>query len=168
MRKYANGQDIHIFNLSPPSAAYKGQWIGSALVQLMACRLFGAKPLSEPVLPYCQLGRPRGTYFSRIFFKIQKFSFTKMHLQISSAKWRPFCSGGGELTGFVYYLLLRASHKGPGCGALSVWTNSWRNNWIHSMTIGKNTRCESIGARATCKRVCIDRWRGKRKLRIVR
>ena len=42
-------------NSSPPSAAYMHQWTGSALVQVMACRLFGAKPLSEPMLPYCQL-----------------------------------------------------------------------------------------------------------------
>ena len=28
---------------------------GSALVQIMACRLFGAKPLSKPMLGYCQL-----------------------------------------------------------------------------------------------------------------
>ena len=32
-------------NSSPPSAAYMRQWMGSALVQIMACRLFGAKPL---------------------------------------------------------------------------------------------------------------------------
>ena len=30
-------------------------WMGSALVQIMACRLFGAKPLSKPMLGYCQL-----------------------------------------------------------------------------------------------------------------
>ena len=30
-------------------------WIGSALIQIMACRLFGAKPLSKPKLGYCQL-----------------------------------------------------------------------------------------------------------------
>ena len=30
-------------------------WIRSALVQTMACRLFGAKPLSEPMLGYYQL-----------------------------------------------------------------------------------------------------------------
>ena len=42
-------------NSSPPSAAYMRQWIRSTLVQIMACRLFGAKPLSEPVLGYCQL-----------------------------------------------------------------------------------------------------------------
>ena len=42
-------------NSSPPSATYMHQWIGSALVQIMACRLFSAKPLSKPVLGYCQL-----------------------------------------------------------------------------------------------------------------
>ena len=40
---------------SAPSAAYMRQWIGSALVQLMACRRLGAKPLSKPVLGYCFL-----------------------------------------------------------------------------------------------------------------
>ena len=45
----------HLFNSSPPSAAYMRQWIGSALVQMMAWRLFGAKPLSKPMLGYCQL-----------------------------------------------------------------------------------------------------------------
>ena len=42
-------------NSSLPGAAYMRQWTGSALVQIMACRLFGAKPLSEPMLKYCQL-----------------------------------------------------------------------------------------------------------------
>ena len=36
---------------------------------------------------------PLGTNFSEILIKIQTFSFTKMHLKISSAKWRPFCLG---------------------------------------------------------------------------
>ena len=42
-------------NSSPPSAAYMHRWTGSALVQIMACLLDGAKPLSEPMLIYCQL-----------------------------------------------------------------------------------------------------------------
>ena len=42
-------------NLSAASAAYMRQWMGSAVVQIMACRLFGAKPLYEPMLNYCQL-----------------------------------------------------------------------------------------------------------------
>ena len=36
-----------------PSATYMQQWIGSALVQIMACRLFGAKPLSQQMKRYC-------------------------------------------------------------------------------------------------------------------
>ena len=42
------------YNSSPPSAANIRQWIGSALVQIMACCLFGTKPLSKPMLGYCQ------------------------------------------------------------------------------------------------------------------
>ena len=38
-----------------PSAAYMRQWIGSALVQIMACRLFATKPLSKPVPGHCEL-----------------------------------------------------------------------------------------------------------------
>ena len=37
--------------------------------------------------------RPKGTYFTEILFKIQKFSFKDMHTKMSSAKWRPFCLG---------------------------------------------------------------------------
>ena len=46
----------HPINSSPPSAIYMCQWIRSTLVQIMACRLFGAKPLSKPMEGYCQLG----------------------------------------------------------------------------------------------------------------
>ena len=42
-------------NSSPPNAAYMRQWIGSPLVQIMACRLFGAKPLPESMLDDCQM-----------------------------------------------------------------------------------------------------------------
>ena len=40
---------------SPPRAAYIRQSIRSALVQIIAYRLFGTKPLPEPMLTYCQL-----------------------------------------------------------------------------------------------------------------
>ena len=36
---------------------------------------------------------PLGTNFSEISIVIQTFSFKKMHLNMSSAKWRPFCLG---------------------------------------------------------------------------
>ena len=41
------------FNSSPPSAAYMCQWIRSALVQIMARRLFGAQPSYKPMPGYC-------------------------------------------------------------------------------------------------------------------
>ena len=40
---------------SLPSAAYMRQSTLSSLVQVMAFRMFGAKPLPEPMLAYCQL-----------------------------------------------------------------------------------------------------------------
>ena len=84
---------VKVFNTSPPSAAYMRQWIESALGQIMACRLFSTKRLSKPILGYGQ----KGIKFSEILFIIQSFSFTKMPLKISSAKWRPFCPGGNKL-----------------------------------------------------------------------
>ena len=36
---------------------------------------------------------PLGTYFSEILTGIQTFSFKKMYLKMSSAKWCPFCLG---------------------------------------------------------------------------
>ena len=35
---------------------------------------------------------PLGANFSEILIRIQTFSFKKMHLKLSSAKWRPFVS----------------------------------------------------------------------------
>ena len=37
--------------------------------------------------------RPLGTNFSEILIGNQTFSFKKIHLKMSSAKWRPFCLG---------------------------------------------------------------------------
>ena len=36
---------------------------------------------------------PLGTNFSEFLIGIHRFSFKKMHLKMSSAKWRPFCLG---------------------------------------------------------------------------
>ena len=36
---------------------------------------------------------PLGTNFSEILIEILAFSFKKMRLKVSSAKWRPFCLG---------------------------------------------------------------------------
>ena len=36
---------------------------------------------------------PLGTNLNEILVEIDKFSFKKMHLKMSSGKWRPFCLG---------------------------------------------------------------------------
>ena len=41
-----------------------------------------------------------GTIFGGIWFKIHIFSFKKMHLKMSSAKWRLFCPGLNILPAF--------------------------------------------------------------------
>ena len=52
---------------------------------------------------------PLGTNFSEILIAIESFSLKKMHLKISSAKWRPFCLG------------LNVLNFRRLCSALNVW-----------------------------------------------
>ena len=76
---------------SPPSAAYMRHGSWSALVQIMACRIFSAKPLSKPhwVIVNWNLGNK----IQWSFIKIYKFSFSKMRMKMSFAQWQPFCPG---------------------------------------------------------------------------
>ena len=57
----------------------------------IACRLFDAKPSSEPNMTYYQL-LPSETYANDIWYK-RKYSFMKKPLKISFAKWWQFCLG---------------------------------------------------------------------------
>ena len=88
---------LYMLNSFPPSATYMRQWMGSALLQIMARRLFGAKPLSEPMLSYCQLDSWEhiSVKFELEFdhFHARKCIWT-CHLPI----WRPFCPGADEST----------------------------------------------------------------------
>ena len=86
---------LHHVNSSPPSAAYMYQWTGSSLVQVAWTN---PGRLSIKLL---------GTNLSEIQIKIQNFSFMKMHLKISPAKWLPFCLGldvlmDGSCEGWIY------------------------------------------------------------------
>ena len=77
-------QQTVCMNSFPPSASYMRQWTGKALVQIMACRPFGATELlPELVLTYGRLG----TNFNRSSY----LSFKEMQLNMSSGKWWPFC-----------------------------------------------------------------------------
>ena len=57
----------------------------------------GLSPSRRPAIIWTNAGLlligPLGTNSSDILIGIQAFSFKKMHLEMSSAKWRPFCRG---------------------------------------------------------------------------
>ena len=57
----------------------------------------GLSPCRRQAIAWTNVGilliGPLGTNFSEFLIGIQTFSFKKMHLNMSSAKWRPFCRG---------------------------------------------------------------------------
>ena len=63
-------------NSSPPSATYTCQWTECVLVQIKACRLNGAKPLSEPLLKYHQL-HPKEHISMILYLKFKYFHTRK-------------------------------------------------------------------------------------------
>ena len=66
---------------------YMHHWTRPSLVQIMACHLFGAKPLYAPVPVYIFKWTPTN---SEILIKMNISSLNKIHLKISSLKWWPF------------------------------------------------------------------------------
>ena len=85
---------VNWLNSSPPSFAYMRQWIGSALVQTMDGRRFGAKPLSKPMLDYCQLaswGQTSVKFQLKKIIIIQKSAFEiivcEMAAILSRGRW---------------------------------------------------------------------------------
>ena len=91
--QFDNFTSFNVIDLSPPSAACMRQWMGSALVQIMACRLFGAKPSPEPMLAYCRLDSRNKLQW--IWIEILSFPFKKMYLKVSSARMAAILSRGG-------------------------------------------------------------------------
>ena len=62
----------------------------------MACRLFGAKPLPEPILVYCQLDSWKQVSV-KFEFEFHHLPIRKCIWKCSLPKWWPSCPGGGEL-----------------------------------------------------------------------
>ena len=62
----------------------------------------GLSPVRRQAIIWTNAGMlligPLGTNFSEILIEILTFSFKKMRLKVSSAKWRPFCLGLNVLT----------------------------------------------------------------------
>ena len=63
----------------------------------MACRLIDPKPLSEPLLEYCNSSTRNKSQWN--LKRNRTFSFKKIHLKISSGKCRPFSLGLNVLMG---------------------------------------------------------------------
>ena len=96
-----------LFNPCPPSVAHMHLWTGSALIQVKACRLFGAKTLLEPLPTYCQL-RPWEQTSVKCLSEFQCFSSNKMRLKISQRN----CTRGvlliyltSRLIEYVWYVM---------------------------------------------------------------
>ena len=87
----------HSINSSPRSAAYMRQGVGSALVQVMDCHLFRAKPLQKPMLTYCQLDS-REQIPVKFELEIYHFHSRKCIWNYHLPKRQPFCPGKDELT----------------------------------------------------------------------
>ena len=70
---------------------------------------------------------PLGTNFSEISIEILTFSFRKMRLKVSSAKWRSFCLGLNVLMGCCSYIV--GGHKSSWnyieIDLYSIDTNGW-------------------------------------------
>ena len=71
---------------------------------------------------------PLGTNFNENLFEIHIFSFKKMHLKMSSGKWRPFCLGLNVLSQRWFRLWLGTEH------VTSQYLNQSWCNWRVSST----------------------------------
>ena len=83
-------------NLSPTSASYMRRWTGSTLVQVMACRLFGTKPLLKAMLSYNQFNSREQIslkFESEFYHSISR----KFILNVSSVKMAAILSRADEL-----------------------------------------------------------------------
>ena len=74
-----------------PIDAYMRRQPKTSLVQIMACRLYGAKPLSEPKLEYCQLN-PWEPTSVKSYSKLKHFHSRKDISKCRLRNRRPFVS----------------------------------------------------------------------------
>ena len=91
---------------------------------------------------------PLGTNFSEISIKILTFSFTKMRLKVSSAKWRPFCLGLNVLTRKVYPCRdVIACYNFAVC-LLNIWP--YRSLWICLRKRYQTTKYSAVPEKVLC------------------
>ena len=104
-----------------PSDAYIRHQNRLTLIQITACRLIGAKPLSEPMLAYFQLDHWE-IYVSEIRIKIQQFYWKKNDFENVDCKIAPIlCHSRQSLSQIRAYELTSISFR------WDIITNPWSN-----------------------------------------
>ena len=104
---WTNADPIHwriYASLLRSSDAYMRQWIGSALVRVMGCHLSGAKPLPEPILPYCKLDHWEQTSV-KFELKLNKIVIRENAFESVVCEMEAILSRGDELTYIVHILI---------------------------------------------------------------
>ena len=93
----------------------------------MACCLIGA---NDGIL----LIWPLGANFSEILIWIQTLSFNKMHLEVSSAKWYPFCLDFNALINWTHWILgmhTYISVQGHHIAQVMAWCCIGTNHYLY-------------------------------------
>ena len=102
-------------NLPPHSAAYVRRWIGSALLQIMVCRLFGTKPLSGQTFRYSEELSP-GPLVYRNTLQWNFNQNRKLFIH-------------GNASEFIVCELAAILSRGGGGGGLANWTRIKHAAW---------------------------------------
>ena len=106
---------INLFPTTTTKAAYTRQCMGLALVQITACRLFGTKSLSKPMLGYCQLEQTSVKFWSKYKTLLQRKCIWRYrlrnvgHFVLGEMSWlQDYCIGIGDHAGLplIIYMAL--------------------------------------------------------------
>ena len=89
IESFLKNENVYLNSLWPSEAYMCVNQVSPPLDQVMACHLFSAKPVFEPMLGDCQLSRPLGIYFNEIWTEIQQLSLKKINLKMSSNNMNP-------------------------------------------------------------------------------
>ena len=80
---------------------------------------------------------PLGTNFNEIFIEIHTFSFKKIHLKMSSGKWRPFCLGLNVLNQQVQSTIFPVTHTLWLTTSLNGWAPTQNDPWYLNVILRK-------------------------------
>ena len=95
---------------------------------------------------------PLGTNFSEILIEILTFSFKKMRLKVSSAKWRPFCLGLNVLNLTVN--IVHLVEIIPKQHSIITVTSSW-TRWRLDCLLHRLFRCRSKRHQSSTLLACV-------------